>query len=91
MSSRYDQGRYVWVQHPEHGLVQVVHLTPLLWTNYPYTQYLAKESDRLDTLAAQTYGDPRDYWFIGEMNPQIACPDDIKAGETIFIPTGKPG
>lgn len=88
--SRYNAGEFVWVTRPDGTQVQVVHLPPIRWNNYPYTLVQATSADDLPGLAFKAYGETQNYWFVAEMNPDIVCPDDLQAGQTVFIPTGKP-
>lgn len=89
-NSRYSKGVVTWVEHPTRGRVQVVHLHPLTWTNYPYSQHQITTADTVESLAHGVYGDATRYWFIAEMNPTIECPDDITPGDLLSIPTGRP-
>lgn len=88
MDSRYSRGTTAWVDHPVEGRVQVVHLAPLRFTNYPYTKVLTSLSDSMTSLAHHAYGDATKYWFIAQMNPGVVSPDDLVAGTTLFVPTG---
>ena len=88
-ASRYSKGTSAWVEHPVEGRVQVVHLPPLRWTNYPYTRYQPSSADTLPSIAFRSYGRSQDYWFVAAMNPQIECPDDIVAGDLLYVPTSK--
>lgn len=87
--SRYSRGTTAIVDHPIEGRVQVVHLQPLRWTNYPYTRYQATVSDSFTSLAFKAYGQAQDYWFMASMNPTVAHPDDLTPGQIIHVPTGK--
>lgn len=84
--SRYSRGTTAWVDHPVQGRVQVVHLRPLIWTNYPYVDAVAVDGDSFDTLAHKRYGDPQAYWFIAEMNPHVVHPADLVAQTLLRIP-----
>ena len=87
MNSRYDDGKKVWINVPGKGNVQVVLLGPAYWNNYPYSQHAVVQSDRIELLAFQTYGDCRKYWMIAEMNPGLIMhPDDLASGDIINIP-----
>lgn len=88
-SSRYSRGEVVTVDHPIEGRVQVVHLSPLRWNNYPYTKYQATSADSLTSLAYKAYGDAGAYWFIASMNPLVDHPSDLAAGTILQVPTGK--
>lgn len=88
MTSRYDRGTTAWVDHPIEGRVQVTHLGPPRFSNYPYTKVLATSADTMPGLAQRAYGDAAKYWFIAFMNPIIVSPDDVSAGTTVIIPTG---
>lgn len=87
-TSRYSQGETVTVDHPIEGRVQAVHLSPLVWTRYPYTRYQVTAADSFETLAYKAYGDATAYWFIAAMNPQIEHPDDLEPADIVQIPTG---
>lgn len=87
--SRYRNGVTAWVDHPVQGRVQVVHLRPLVWTNYPYVEHSATTGETFDHLAYEMYGDPTAYWFIAELNPRVVHPDDLVAGTLVYVPTEK--
>lgn len=87
MTSRYDDGRRVWVDTPSRGRVLAVHLPPIQWNSYPYTKYQVVEGDTLPLLAHNLYRDATQYWLIAEMNPHIAAPDDLHYGDVLYIPS----
>lgn len=51
--------------------------------------YSFKSTDRLDILAYEYYGDAQLWWVIMDANPSYDFEFDIKAGDTILIPTKK--
>lgn len=87
--SRYRQGVTAWVDHPTQGRVQVVHLMPPVWSNYPYVEHVAGETDTFDRLAHTMYSDATAWWFIADMNPRLAHPDDLARDDLIFVPLEK--
>ena len=53
--------------------------------NMPYTTKMLMESDRLDNLAYDTYGDPDFWWILAKYN-RIIDPRDITNLTQIKIP-----
>jgi len=45
------------------------------------------ESDRLDNLARQYYGDSQLWWVILDANPKYRAELDIKYGDVLVIPS----
>jgi nucleoid-associated protein YgaU len=55
-------------------------------------EYVVLDGERLDTLAARFYGDPRKYWLILDANP--GEPDPLRLlrpGRRIQIPRDRTG
>lgn len=51
-----------------------------------YVNYLWKEGDRLDALAAQYFSFPTRWWVIAEFNPKISDWLNVTPGTIIRIP-----
>ena len=51
-----------------------------------YRSYITKEGDTFDILAAKVLSDPRMYWRVADLNPQLPFPDRIPAGTEIRLP-----
>ncbi len=49
--------------------------------------YTWKQSDRIDRIAAEKLGDPRQWWRIMDANPLIQAVGDVRPGQQIRIPT----
>lgn len=88
MASRYESTPRTWVPHAVHGWVQVTFRRPNRWDRQRFTETLSTENDTFVNLATRRYGDPNLYWGIAEMNPEVACPDDLGAGVVLQIPDG---
>jgi len=54
--------------------------------NLNYVDYLWKDGDRIDTLAAKFFLYPTRWWIIAEFNPKILDWLNIKPGTIIRIP-----
>jgi hypothetical protein len=48
--------------------------------------YMWKDGDRLDQLAAEKFADPRYWWKILDLNPEIPDPMLIEPGTIIRLP-----
>jgi hypothetical protein len=64
-----------------------------VFRNFPtststYSQYVWRESDRMDLVAAKLLGDASLWWRIMDFNPQLPNPMDIPVGTAIRIPHG---
>jgi hypothetical protein len=51
-----------------------------------FTLHLVLDGERLDMLAAGSYGDSEMWWRIADANPELFFPDDIPAGTLLRIP-----
>jgi hypothetical protein len=68
-------------------LVEIVIRRPAVWFNQPYSSKQVVSGDTMPMLASQRYGgDATAYWRIADMNPQVACPDDLAPGEVVQLP-----
>lgn len=45
------------------------------------------QTDRLDNLAYEYYGDPQYWWFILDANPRYMEEHHIQRGDVLFIPS----
>jgi nucleoid-associated protein YgaU len=55
-------------------------------------EYVVLDGERLDTLAARFYGDPRKYWLILDANPEELDPLALlRPGRRIQIPRDRTG
>lgn len=52
----------------------------------PYTVYAIKEGDTIENIAARQLGDPKRYWEIADLNPQVKFPSDLTPGLSIRLP-----
>lgn len=53
-----------------------------------YTTYMCGAGDTIEGIATQLFGNPRRWWEIADINPQIKFPTDITVGTVLRIPTG---
>jgi len=51
-----------------------------------YVEYVWKEGDRMDQIAAKFFAYPQQWWFIAQANPRIADFLNIPPGTIIRIP-----
>lgn len=51
-----------------------------------YSLYTVKQGDTMENIAARQLGDPRRYWEIADVNPQVQFPWDISPGDAIRVP-----
>lgn len=51
-----------------------------------YYQYISREGDTFERLAARMYNDGTKYWRIAQINPQVYFPGDIPTGTVLRIP-----
>ena len=61
-------------------------LTVLPFPEPPETQYMVKDTDDIQTLASQYLNDPRKWWEIADINPQIRYPLDLQMADVIYLP-----
>lgn len=52
----------------------------------PETQYMVKDGEDIQHLAGKYMGDPRRWWQIADLNPQVRYPLDVKMADTIYLP-----
>lgn len=52
-----------------------------------YKTYTTRERETFEYIAAFEFGDPRQWWRIAELNPQVKFPDYIPTGTVIRVPT----
>ena len=51
-----------------------------------YSQYVTRDGDTFERLAAKLYNDGSRYWEIADINPQVQYPDTIPTGTVIRLP-----
>lgn len=51
-----------------------------------YYQYISKDGDSFESIAAKTLGDGKRYWEIADINPQVVWPDAIPVGTVLRLP-----
>jgi nucleoid-associated protein YgaU len=54
--------------------------------SFRYISHLVVAGERIDTLAAQYYGDPTMWWRVADANPSIMWYDDIMPGTILRVP-----
>lgn len=52
-----------------------------------YYQYISRQGDTFQVLAARLLNDGNRYWEIADINPQVQWPDVIPTGTVLRIPT----
>jgi hypothetical protein len=87
MISRYANSPRSWAPHHDGHFVEVVMRRPVFWFNQPYATKQVVSGETMPILAFERYGgDATAYWRIADMNPQVACPDDLEPGEVVHLP-----
>lgn len=51
-----------------------------------YTTYVVRAGDTLESIATRALGNPRRYWELADINPQIKFPLDISVGTVLRLP-----
>lgn len=51
-----------------------------------YYQYLSREGDTFERLAARLFNDGSKYWEIADINPHVRFPGYIPAGTALRLP-----
>jgi nucleoid-associated protein YgaU len=51
-----------------------------------YVLYTVKQGDTLESIATKHLGNPKRYWEIADVNPQVKFPLDLVVGKTIRLP-----
>lgn len=51
-----------------------------------YYQYVSRDGDNFELLAAKILGDGKRYWEIADINPQVKWPNGIPVGTVLRIP-----
>lgn len=52
-----------------------------------YYQYISRQGDTFQMLAARLLNDGNRYWELADINPQVQWPDVIPTGTVLRIPT----
>jgi nucleoid-associated protein YgaU len=52
-----------------------------------YYQYVSRQNDTFQLLAAKLLNDSNRYWEIADINPQVQWPDVIPTGTVLRMPT----
>lgn len=84
-TSRYSNSKLVIVQKGTGSVQVIVPSTARVYT-FNYTFYTFGGQDRVDTVAEAFYGDPKQWWRIGDANPEILDWSVIAPGTKIRIP-----
>lgn len=84
-TSRYANSKIVTVQKGTRNVPVIVPSTAVVFT-FNYTFYTFGGQDRVDTIAEAFYGDPKQWWRIGDANPEILDWSLISPGTKIRIP-----
>lgn len=51
-----------------------------------YTTYVCVSGDTLESIATRCLGNPKRYWELADLNPQIKFPLDISVGTLLRLP-----
>lgn len=52
-----------------------------------YFTYTVRQGDTLENIASRHLGNPRRYWEIADINPQVKFPTDLSVGTIIRLPS----
>lgn len=85
-NSRYRDSATVLIASQRGTNLTIVPSAPRDW-QFSYTYYKITGTDRLDQLAADTYGDATQWWRIADANPEILDWTDLSVGLVIRIPS----
>ena len=85
---RYANEKTVEVPHRNGANVRIVVRRPRINTRQRFFTYNASAADLMWTLATNLLGNSLDWWIIAELNPHVACPDDLIWDTKLMIPTG---
>jgi hypothetical protein len=84
LDSRYTSATRVMLS-TDRGPASVLYLAPPR-TGSNYRLYIAMQGDTFDLLAHRLWNDPRLFWRIADMNPQVFFPGDIPPGTVLRLP-----
>lgn len=87
MASRYANQRQALFPHNNGSHVTVVLRKPQYPTRTPFISYTVTSADRMWTIADRRYHDSSVWWRIADLNPSVPCPDDLRFGMKLAIPT----
>ncbi len=82
--SRY-AGAVQQLVNTDRGQVLTIYMQPPR-TSFPYRLYQAVEGDTFDLLAWRLFSDPRLWWRIADLNPQVFYAGDIPPGTLLRMP-----
>lgn len=85
-TSRYANSKLVIVKKDNGTNVQVIVPSNARSFTFNYVFYTFGGQDRVDTIAEAFYGDPKQWWRIGDANPEILDWSSVSPGTHIRIP-----
>lgn len=65
---------------------QVIYPTSPGTYQFKFIAHIYSADETIDGIAAAYYGDPTQWWKIGQANPEIMDWDNLTPGQTIRIP-----
>lgn len=86
--SRYADGQIVQNYLPKDDSYHVSVFRSFPSSVSTYSQYIWRESDRIDLVAKELLGDASQWWKIMDFNPELLNPLGIPVGTAIRIPHG---
>lgn len=84
-TSRYANSLVVTVLKNNNDVQVIVPSSAQTYT-FNYIFYAFSLQDRIDTISQAFYGDPLQWWRIGDANPEITDWGNVKIGTIIRIP-----
>lgn len=90
VGSRYEADEIDRVETPSgEWVATIIHTRTPEVQVFGYSLHVVQYGDRLDTLAAQHFGDPELFWVIANANPEVFYPDQIPVGTVLRIPDAR--
>ncbi len=84
-TSRYANSSVVVEDKSGKNVKVIVPSTARAYT-FNYVFYIVSGQDRIDTVAEAFYGDPTQWWRIGDANPEILDWSSVEPGTKIRVP-----
>jgi hypothetical protein len=85
-NSRYAQSSIITENVKGKDVQYITPSSPSAFT-FKYNYYVVNGSDRIDNIGAAFFGDPTQWYLIGDANPQIMSWFSITPGTIIRIPS----
>ncbi|MEU1816085.1 hypothetical protein ABZ543_12940 [Streptomyces roseifaciens] len=87
-TSRYQRNDVALVKDRAGRLQQTILRRPPVDQNLRISDYLWREHERVDTVAARSYGSESSWWMFAEANPRILDWTLVDPGIQVMVPSG---